>query len=90
MPSAKRIIARAEGVVKPSQAARAPGGAGALDTETGPSLAAGGSRQELAERDYFGKGRLVEPPGSLDELSSEIAEVCDRFAELILKRHYSG
>jgi len=39
------------------------------------------SRQELAQRDDVGVGRLVEPFPPLDELGAEVAEMRDRAAK---------
>src|SRR5690348_15529314 len=44
-------------------------------------LAAGGSRQELAERHQVCVGRLVEPAAAHDELVAEISDVRNRPAE---------
>src|SRR6516164_2080888 len=55
--------------------------AGAHYADTGAHLAARWSRQELAERDDVGIGRLVQPSAPFHKLGSKIAEMCDRTAE---------
>ena len=55
--------------------------AGAHQTEREPDLAAGGPRQELAQRDKVGVSLLAEPAAANDELLPEIADVSDRAAE---------
>jgi hypothetical protein len=44
-------------------------------------LAAGWTRQELAERNQIGVGTLIEPPAPSDEFFTEVAEMRDRAAE---------
>lgn len=68
------------------QRERAPRGeraepAGAQEPQGEADLAARGARQELAERDKVGEGRIVEPAALDDEGGSEIAEMRDGAAE---------
>ena len=76
-PYPKRIIAKGEGVVSPSQAAIPPVRPAAQDAKTDPDLAAGWSGQELAKGNDVGKTRFVEPAALLDEFSAEITEMRD-------------
>jgi hypothetical protein len=46
---------------------------GARETDRNPDLAAGGSRQELAERDQIDVALLVEPATAHDEFLVEVA-----------------
>jgi hypothetical protein len=54
---------------------------GAHQADGKSDLAAGGSRQELAQTHEIGIGRLVDPAAAPDELVTEIPDVSDRSAE---------
>ena len=70
---------RRQGEPRPGSEAAKVSGAHEPDREAG--LAAGRTRQKLAERNQIGIGALVEPAAPDDELTAEIAEMRDRPAE---------
>ena len=80
-PSPNSVSAMAEGSVKPIQAISPPSSPARMIPSADPDLAAGRPRQELAERDQVGVGRLVDPLAAVDVLLAEVAEVRDRPAE---------
>ena len=55
--------------------------AGAHESKGEQYLAAGGTREELAQADQIGKGRFIEPASTNDEFRAVIADMGDRAAK---------